>query len=246
MDYPMTPDANNRIGALEKENYELSETVAQLQEALMFWLPNVPDAPEDVSDRAAKDAWLLAGYQGQDVPSAEKRGWIALAGRCATTSLTDEEILNAFATHQDGYVFGTPRYELVDTQIITCVRALLSAEKQQIDTSHVAGGKPEADTSLEVGLLAAEAKPLNEAIRATDADWKGFAMSILDEHRQDGYPSDVDGGTIQDAAVKYGLLVEREVTEPCGETCTCAEVTDFPTTCFFKSDAAIAATKEQQ
>jgi hypothetical protein len=236
MDYPMTPDANNRIGALEKENYELSETVAQLQEALMFWLPNVPDAPEDVSDRAAKDAWLLAGYQGQDVPSAEKRGWIALAGSCATTSLTAgvlarcEALIGKVIDHDERgkVVFAGDDVHELHLDVVKC-RALLSQEKAESKA-----------------LLAAEAKPQNEAIRATDADWKGFAMSILDEHRQDGYPSDVDGGTIQDAAVKYGLLVEREVTEPCGETCTCADVTDFPTTCFFKSDAAIAATKEQQ
>lgn len=76
-------------------------------------------------------------------------------------------------------------------------------------------------------------------------DWEGFALAIL-THAREFAGCDVDGGFVQDMAAKFGLLVEREVTESCGENCACAEVGDFPQNCFFNSagvDAAIA-TKE--
>jgi hypothetical protein len=42
----------------------------------------------------------------------------------------------------------------------------------------------------------------------------------------------MDGGEIQDAAEKHGLLVPTQVTEPCSkEGCSCEEF-DFPTTCY--------------
>ena len=43
----------------------------------------------------------------------------------------------------------------------------------------------------------------------------------------------MDGGTLQDLAVKAGALEERTVNEPCCERCTCAGMADFPTTCYF-------------
>ena len=53
----------------------------------------------------------------------------------------------------------------------------------------------------------------------------GFTKAVL---RSDPF----DGGELQDMGVAYGVLVPTEVTEACGETCECAEVDDFPQTCY--------------
>lgn len=39
---------------------------------------------------------------------------------------------------------------------------------------------------------------------------------------------DLDGGDVQDEAVRLGLLRQVRATEPCGEVCACF---DFPQTC---------------
>lgn len=62
-----------------------------------------------------------------------------------------------------------------------------------------------------------------------------FGALVLKAHR-DPDPADIDGATLQELAVSAGVLVSREVTEPCGEGCSCALVTDFPTECFFTAD----------
>jgi hypothetical protein len=46
----------------------------------------------------------------------------------------------------------------------------------------------------------------------------------------------IDGGTLQNAAVKHGLLAEHEVAEPCGDGCNCASYGDFPQTCYRPTD----------
>ena len=50
---------------------------------------------------------------------------------------------------------------------------------------------------------------------------RGFVMALLDEF----YPecADIDGGTFQDLAEKYGLLIPEIRHEPCGEFCACNE-----------------------
>lgn len=44
--------------------------------------------------------------------------------------------------------------------------------------------------------------------------------------------SDLCGGQVQEVAHKLGLLEEISVSEPCGESCGCAEVGDWPATCY--------------
>jgi hypothetical protein len=63
---------------------------------------------------------------------------------------------------------------------------------------------------------------------------RGFIYEImpLDEE----WIGDVDGGTLQNAAVKHGLLAEHEVAEPCGDGCNCASYGDFPQTCYRPTD----------
>lgn len=65
-------------------------------------------------------------------------------------------------------------------------------------------------------------------------DFAAFAYAILDQYWLEagllsGTP---DGGHIQDIAVKCGLLIPHTATEPCGENCNCADVADFPCTCY--------------
>lgn len=43
---------------------------------------------------------------------------------------------------------------------------------------------------------------------------------------------DMDGGDIQELALKLGLIEPYTVTGPCGSDCVCAEVDDFPLTCY--------------
>lgn len=79
-----------------------------------------------------------------------------------------------------------------------------------------------------------------------------FAGMVLSAHRNDGYPSDIDGGYLERMALECGMTEERTVTKRCGETCACAEYgakLAFPTQCMFTTDAgraAIAASKEPQ
>lgn len=68
-----------------------------------------------------------------------------------------------------------------------------------------------------------------------------WAGAVLDAHRNDGYPGDVDGGTLQDLAVKHGVIVPVPVKEACGEVCSCAEYDDFPQDCY-RLEALVATT----
>jgi ribulose kinase len=59
---------------------------------------------------------------------------------------------------------------------------------------------------------------------------KDFCKEILREV-SDG--RDFDGADLQELALKYGLLEEVTVNEPCGDACMCNEVVgEFPTTCY--------------
>jgi hypothetical protein len=75
-----------------------------------------------------------------------------------------------------------------------------------------------------------------------------FTGLIFAAHRNDGYPGDVDGGEIQQWALECGLVEERQMFEPCSEHCTCAEICDWPTTCYFDTalgKAVRAAAKQE-
>ncbi|WP_322055670.1 Lar family restriction alleviation protein [Burkholderia cenocepacia] len=73
-----------------------------------------------------------------------------------------------------------------------------------------------------------------------------FVGLVLKDHRNGGYPGDVDGSEIQGYAEQCGLIEERQVTEPCSETCSCTDFGQFPTMCYFNTDlgkVAIAAAR---
>jgi hypothetical protein len=87
------------------------------------------------------------------------------------------------------------------------------------------------------------AEQINNAHPPIDTASEGvirFSGIVLEAHRNDGWPGDVDGGVLQQAALDCGLIEERRVTERCGETCTCAESAEFPTVCYFNTEAGKA------
>lgn len=83
-----------------------------------------------------------------------------------------------------------------------------------------------------VAVDAVQAVP--EAQGEADARRKlaAFGAAMLRAHRNDGYPGDVDGGTLQDLALQFGVTETWQATEACSpENCVCAELGDFPTEC---------------
>lgn len=71
-----TEDANDEIKSLRAENQ-------RLKDALFFWLPNIPAAENECTDRMANDAALLIGHECRIDDSAEQRGWILLTPNVA-------------------------------------------------------------------------------------------------------------------------------------------------------------------
>jgi hypothetical protein len=60
-----------------------------------------------------------------------------------------------------------------------------------------------------------------------------FARWTIEAARNDGYPGDVDGGSLQDSMESIGILVPVKVTEPCDpDNCVCAENDGLPGECY--------------
>jgi len=59
---------------------------------------------------------------------------------------------------------------------------------------------------------------------------KGFADDII-QAIWDGY-SELDGGEIQEFAVKHGIIEKYYAKEPCCEDCTCKEFGSLPCECY--------------
>ena len=57
-----------------------------------------------------------------------------------------------------------------------------------------------------------------------------FAFAVIHEFCQERGTA-LDGGWLQEQALKFGVIQPVPVTEPCGENCICAEVDDFPMDC---------------
>lgn len=65
---------------------------------------------------------------------------------------------------------------------------------------------------------------------------RGFATDLLNM-----WPGDIEGGEVQDLAVKHGLLKETMQYEPCGENCDCSEYAseygwEIGITCYRKTE----------
>lgn len=75
----------------------------------------------------------------------------------------------------------------------------------------------EAALSLFTQLAAALDLPYSEGVAL-------FAAKVLDAHRNDGYPGDVDGGDLQEFALECALIEPFEVpADGCGERCECEQ-----------------------
>ena len=111
------------------------------------------------------------------------------------------------------------------------LRAANRALRELEETNQLLEGvKVRLETQLAVSMPDERQRTDTERLMA-------FVGAVMEEHRHDGEPGDVDGGVLQDMAVAHGLLVEVTVTEPCDpEFCVCAETVNFPTTCYRNSD----------
>lgn len=70
-----------------------------------------------------------------------------------------------------------------------------------------------------------------------------FGAMVFLDHRAD-VVGDLDGCWIEQLAQDLGLLERRQVLEPCGQECRCAEACDFPTECLIESAGVTAAAHE--
>lgn len=84
---------------------------------------------------------------------------------------------------------------------------------------------PECMTIAQLEARVAELALENTSLRA-------FAQGVME-----GWPQDDGIGAceLQEIATMHGLLVKQTMTEPCGESCACAEVGEFPTECYRKT-----------
>lgn len=104
---------------------------------------------------------------------------------------------------------------------------------------------------VQLGHEAADAiEALSQRVAELEAAQR-FAGLVLKNHRNDGYPGDMDGGTLQHLALECGLIEWFSAPEPCGEHCSCSESAlpgEWPLNCLHSTaagksciDAAIAA-----
>lgn len=99
-------------------------------------------------------------------------------------------------------------------------------------------------------LLAIAPAPDGRSVQPQDVVEPGilklarFGSLMLSKHRNGGYPGGIDGDDAQAAAEASGVIEPRSVAEPCGESCSCAEMMmpeDWPATCYSIPDDVIKA-----
>lgn len=91
---------------------------------------------------------------------------------------------------------------------------------------------PQPDAVVQKTIQDFTAK-MNESSKALDA-LAAFGAKVLELHRNGGEPGDVDYDDLHHAAITTGVVIEVNVTEPCGEHCICSSCVGsdgFPTTC---------------
>lgn len=57
---------------------------------------------------------------------------------------------------------------------------------------------------------------------------QAFVADAIEAHVTERWWQDAD---LQDKLTAHGFLAEVEATEPCGDGCGCADISDFPTFC---------------
>lgn len=242
---------------------------------LIAWLDDVADAlecfgedkhPADIRKEAARD--IRDAIDTIERLSQQEAGYIEQHGRDSAElrRLCGERDFERDLRASMAVELKEARIEIAgNEQRIAALESELAALANQepaawairvgdSDTWSYAGSESDADFYCKQSGLKCEKRPLfahQPAATAREGVIR-FAGLVLKEHRNDGYPGDIDGDFLQQAAIECGLIEERTVTEPCGENCSCAEVTmpaDFPTTCYFNTEAgraAISAAEKEQ
>lgn len=82
------------IDVLCDKMQSMAGEIARLQDALFFWLPNIPDGGDKAcTDRMADDAALLIGREGRIDDSAEQRGWVVLMPNASSLAAFARDIM---------------------------------------------------------------------------------------------------------------------------------------------------------
>lgn len=120
---------------------------------------------------------------------------------------------------------------------------MVVAERQAFDEALALIGKGEGASTADLAAIwsAGVSYATQPARHAAEGDSSlaqvsRFAGLVLKEHRNDGYPGDVDGDVIQAYAEQCGLIEEKHMDRPCAENCSCTDFGEFPTKCFFYTD----------
>lgn len=113
-------------------------------------------------------------------------------------------------------------HKLPDGSIPLADHATATARIEELAQQLAAAALPQPPQGAEGGALTKLAK---------------FGALMLRAHRgtQSCEVGDIGGDTAQEAAIECGLLEQRIVTTPCGESCVCADI-GFPAECYFVPD----------
>lgn len=130
----------------------------------------------------------------------------------------------------------------------------LLALVRSLEAEHGPGGWPAVEMATLSGLAdaverhAARVASLEAELVAARANQKLAAFGAWAAREFRDTLSDVDGGSAQEQMERTGVIVKREVAEPCGEGCVCAGYGAFPHECFVFADdvrAALGATEQK-
>lgn len=210
-----------------------------------YFLAMDGDAPQEVADRYFEhgegncsawtptppegDGWLLlAIYDTEDGPYAmfarRKQPKPIPRHRLRKIVLDDEQQPEPVG---DGYLI--PQFL---TDVLTAAGLVAHGKQSKALAERLSGEamKFRAAWAAQSGQRTGVAEDVEKAIR--------FAGMVFKAHRNDGYPGDVDGDHLQRIALECGLIEEREVSESCGANCSCADVGEFPSICYFNTKAA--------
>lgn len=151
---------------------------------------------------------------------------------------------------EDGsFIQGPPGAEYVPSvfMLIDQLKAATEAQRDQLEQAQaeLQATVAQAAKTIQVCLDRAE-KAEQQLAQVTQA--QGRYISFIRAIMRSWPDGDLDGGELQELAHQYGILELHAVTEPCGESCQCADYGDFPTTCYrltdpFRLEPSIGATK---
>lgn len=103
-----------------------------------------------------------------------------------------------------------------------CWSYAFNLQKEGIDQGYLCDKHYWQSKAEESDLMFRSQRALIAMLRQEVKYLRGFAVDVLNI-----WSMDIDGGDIQDLAVKHGLLKETTRTEPCGEDCACSECADI-------------------